>query len=95
MKKVRAGGGVLPGYKKIYTTLAVCLIVITAGQGVKAAESTQAPSAQQQFLDAMKKRAEDKLYDAAADFNNILTNHPLLQRARLELAVTYYRLYDY
>ncbi|HFQ80458.1 MAG TPA: hypothetical protein ENK33_03690 [Desulfobacterales bacterium] len=95
MKKLKVGGGLLPGCKKIYTTLAVCLIIITVGQGVKAAETTQAPSAQQQFLDAMKKRAEDKLYDAAAGFNNILTNHPLLQRARLELAVTYYRLYDY
>ncbi len=94
MKKLRGRGKLLPNYKKIYAALAICL-TITAVQGARAAETGPVESAQQQFLDAMKKRAEDKLYDAAADFNNILTNHPLLQRARLELAVTYYRLYDY
>ncbi len=94
MKSLRVRRRLLPNYKKIYVTLAICL-TITAVQGVRAAETRPADSAQQQFLDAMKKRAEDKLYDASADFHNILTNHPLLQRARLELAVTYYRLYDY
>lgn len=94
MKKEKLREKKLSNYKKIYATLAICL-TITAVQGARAAETGPVESAQQQFLDAMKKRAADKLYDAAADFNNILTNHPLLQRARLELAVTYYRLYDY
>lgn len=47
------------------------------------------------FLQAMEARAKGELAEAADLFNNILQNQPLLHRARLELAVTYYRLYDF
>ncbi|MDH4320342.1 MAG: hypothetical protein OEV73_02470 [Desulfobulbaceae bacterium] len=58
---------------------------------------TASPDDQDQaaFLKAMEARAKGDLMEAADIFNNILQNKPLLHRARLELAVTYYRLYDY
>jgi len=60
-----------------------------------AADTTTTDTTQEQFLQAMKDRADGNLYDAVEAFDNILTNNPQLHRARLELAVTYRRLYDY
>lgn len=65
-----------------------------AAPGAFAQEPPTDPD-QAQFLGAMEQREKGNLYEAMDIFSNILSNKPLLHRARLELAVTYYRLYDY
>ncbi|RLB71526.1 MAG: hypothetical protein DRH04_01555 [Deltaproteobacteria bacterium] len=47
------------------------------------------------FRDAMKKREAGNLEAAIEEFHTILSNQPLLHRARLELAVAYYRAYKF
>lgn len=59
-----------------------------------AAEGGKDP-VQEKFLEAMSKRDAGQYYDAVTLFQNILTDQPKLHRARLELAVTYYRTLNY
>ncbi|WP_423897349.1 hypothetical protein [Candidatus Pelagadaptatus aseana] len=44
---------------------------------------------------AMEKRSIGDLYSSIDDLNSLLSNNPTLHRARLELAVTYYRAAEY
>jgi tetratricopeptide (TPR) repeat protein len=80
---------------KTMSLLLVGLSMLPVAEAARAAEDVTGDVNQDLFLQAMKDRADGNLYDATAAFNNILSNNPQLHRARLELAVTYRRLYDY
>ncbi|MDD5758383.1 MAG: hypothetical protein PHI06_04805 [Desulfobulbaceae bacterium] len=75
--------------------LFVGISMLPVAESAWAATAPTDEQAQEEFLQAMQDRADGNLYDAVAAFNNVLTNNPKLHRARLELAVTYRRLYDY
>ena len=47
------------------------------------------------FDSAMKERDSGKIYDAIEKFEYILSRRPSLNRARLELAVSYHRASQY
>lgn len=68
------------------------LALILPGMSLAAEETDPL---QQEFQQGMKSRAQGDLYDAVNSFSSILASKPHLHRAKLELAVTYYRLYDY
>lgn len=93
MKKRLVGGGkVYAFFQSIFFALSITMV--TAVPCVMANETINDP-VQAKFLKAMEERDKGNLYEALDIFSNILTNQPLLHRARLELAVTFYRLYDY
>ncbi|GAA5317361.1 MAG: hypothetical protein AseanaTS_25660 [Candidatus Pelagadaptatus aseana] len=50
---------------------------------------------EKQYQAAMESRANGDLYDSIEHLNSLLSNNPNLHRARLELAVTYYRAAQY
>ena len=50
---------------------------------------------ERQFEEAMNDREAGKIYDAIKLFENILSTHPYLNRARLELAVAYHEASNY
>ena len=50
---------------------------------------------EQLFKKAMKDRNEDRYESSIAEFQKILSADPLLHRARLELAVAYYKILQY
>ncbi len=75
--------------------LAACVISLLSVGSAMAAEASSNVDPESVFRKAMSERNAGELYNAADDFNEILSNQPKLHRARLELAVTYYRLLDY
>lgn len=83
-------------YQKFLSIFITLTFVLSCGvtKGM-AEEAANEDPAQTWFEDAMENRAKGNLYDSMDLFYNILTNQPFLGRARLELAVTFYRLYDY
>jgi hypothetical protein len=74
--------------------LAFCLVSTANIPAVFAAAGDKDPL-QEKFLEAMKKREAGQYYEAVTLFQNILTDQPKLHRARLELAATYYRTFNY
>ena len=77
------------------TMVAACMVVAGATAPVYAEGEEALAESQALFDEAMGERKDGRLYDALEDFHNILSNQPQLQRARLELAVTYYKLYNF
>jgi len=75
--------------------LAACLIPLLGTGAAMAADVSTNTDPETVFREAMKERGAGELFNAAENFTSILTNNPKLHRARLELAVTYYRLLDY
>lgn len=70
--------------------LALCLPApVLAGQPLSDEE------AQRMFTEALAERDSGKIYDAIEKFNDILSRRPSLNRARLELAVSYHRASQY
>lgn len=70
-----------------YLTLFIALLPVAYAE---AKETTQAL-----FDEAIEKRDSGKIYDAIKLFETILSTHPQLNRARLELAVAYHRASQY
>jgi hypothetical protein len=71
------------------------LAVAVSAAPVLAQESTDVDEIQQKFQNALNMRAGGDLYSAIEALNSILVAQPKLHRARLELAVTYYRAAEF
>jgi Protein of unknown function (DUF2860) len=73
-------------------TASILAVAVSSG-AVMAQESTEssAEEIQQKFQNALNLRAGGDLYSAIEALNSVLIAQPKLHRARLELAVTYYR----
>ncbi len=67
----------------------------TAADTAQVDESLSDPTAQKIFDLAMEERDSGKIYDAIEKFEYILSRRPSLNRARLELAVSYHRASQY
>lgn len=80
-------------YKDFLIILAMLLFTMFSSASLVMA--VEPDDAQEKFLQAMDERAKGNLLEAQNILAGILINQPLLHRARLELAVTFYRLYDY
>jgi tetratricopeptide (TPR) repeat protein len=70
-------------------TLGLLMIITSLVVGGNALSEDLDP-VQIQFEEAMDDREAGKIYDAIKLFENILSTHPYLNRARLELAVAYH-----
>jgi len=73
--------------------IAACFVLLAAAP-LALAQEAKDPT-QEKFLEGMKKMEQGEYFEAKALFHGILSNQPQLHRARLELAVAYYRLYEY
>lgn len=84
------------GYRIIMQlSIVAAMTLIVSCENCLARTEIAEDTTQEQFIDAMKDRAEGNYYDAIAKLSTILANKPQLHRARLELAATYRRLFEY
>lgn len=84
----------LPIRLKNYHTVTVVLVLLLMGMSpVVAATETSDPDVL--FKRALKLRETGNLQAAIRSFHGILSNHPQLQRARLELAVAYFHALNF
>lgn len=73
------------------TSIAAALALAAASQSVQAAD----PDVDALFKESMYMREVGKNFSAIEAMESILQNQPTLQRVRLELAVSYYRVMNY
>lgn len=72
------------------------MLILAAGQfGYAGSAFAQETDLEALFQEGMQALEENRLESAQAAFQSILSIEPSLHRARLELAVAYYRLLDY
>lgn len=69
--------------------LSICVLALAM------AATAQAQTPQEAFARAMAQRERGDLHEAIQSFQAILSEHPGLNRARLELAVAYYHFLDH
>lgn len=69
--------------------LSICVLALAM------AAPAQAQTPQESFARAMAQRERGDLHEAIQSFHAILSEHPGLNRARLELAVAYYHFLDH
>jgi len=84
---------------KLFGSQLVLLLALASGFPAFSVELTQTPltdeEAQAIFDQALQERDSGKIYTAIEKFENILSRRPSLNRARLELAVSYHRASQY
>ena len=81
------------GTASLFAHTAVAALLLTTGiMGVSAQESTDTDKL---FKEGIFLREQGQVFSSIEAFETVLSNNPALQRARLELAVAYYRAMDY
>jgi hypothetical protein len=82
-----------------FSIQALCLLIVGATAvlgGVSAVAADPATSEQDKlFKEALYQREQGNLFTAIESFQTVLSNQPALNRARLELAVAYYRTLNF
>lgn len=78
-----------------YRTGLQALLILAVSHFSPAAFAARDPELEALFKKGMQALEDNRLKTAREAFQTILTTEPSLHRARLELAVTYYRMLDY
>lgn len=73
----------------------VVMAMVGAGAGAQTGAAPSADVDEELFKKGMEALEDDRLKSAIEAFHSILSNQPSLHRARLELAVAYYRAFRY
>lgn len=77
--------------------LSMLVALVSMGLGSAGSWAAEADQTEQEklFKEGMYQREQGNLYTAIEAFQTVLSNQPSMNRARLELAVTYYRALNY
>lgn len=77
----------------LFTRTAVTALILAAGMSQAAAQ--ESVDSEKLFKEGIFLREQGQVFSSIEAFETVLSNNPALHRARLELAVAYYRAMDY